>query len=124
MIELELPLPPSINDYYGRAADGHVYIKEPGKKFRRTVGLIIASKGLGKLEGDLIIEIDMHPPDEGIHDLDNIQKSLLDSLTHGGIYGDDFQIKRLEIELCDVVQGGTTFVRIGHGTRQPRWVRL
>jgi len=124
MIELELPLPPSINDYYGRAKDGHVFIKEPGMKFRSDVAFLIAHKGVDKLEGNLIIEIDMHPPDNGAHDLDNIQKSLLDALAHGGIYGDDFQIKRIEIEMCDVVKGGKVFIRLGHGYRQKRWVRL
>ena len=39
-------------------------------------------------------------------------KALLDALGHGGVYEDDGQIDRLEIERGSVVPGGKVVVRI------------
>ncbi len=44
--------------------------------------------------------------------MDNAQKALLDALEHGGLYGDDGQIAKLEIERLEPVVGGRTVVRI------------
>ena len=38
------------------------------------------------LSGNLSVAIDMCPPDRRRRDVDNIQKSLLDALMHGGAY--------------------------------------
>ena len=39
-------------------------------------------------------------------------KALLDALGHGGVYEDDGQIDRLEIERGPVVPGGKVVVRV------------
>jgi Holliday junction resolvase RusA-like endonuclease len=44
--------------------------------------------------------------------VDNIQKSLLDALMHGGAYHDDSQISKLTIERREVFPGGKVLVRI------------
>jgi len=55
------------------------------------------------------------PPDRRRRDLDNVLKSLLDSLEHAGVYTDDSQIRKLSIERSEPVENGRTFVQIFHG---------
>jgi crossover junction endodeoxyribonuclease RusA len=58
------------------------------------------------------VHVTAHPPDRRRRDLDNAMKALLDALGHGGVYEDDGQIDRLEIERGTVVPGGKVVVRI------------
>lgn len=51
-------------------------------------------------------------PDRRIRDLDNIKKALLDSLTHAGVYKDDFQIDDLRVVRREVVKGGYVIVHV------------
>ncbi|MBU0741506.1 RusA family crossover junction endodeoxyribonuclease, partial [bacterium] len=51
-------------------------------------------------------------PDRQRRDIDNVQKALLDALQHGGLYTDDSQIKKLNIEMRGAVRGGRTLVRL------------
>lgn len=49
------------------------------------------------LNGRLAIEILAIPPDRRARDLDNILKSLLDSLVHAGVVQDDSQFDAIAI---------------------------
>jgi crossover junction endodeoxyribonuclease RusA len=69
------------------------------------------------LSGNLSVAIDMYPPDRRRRDVDNIQKSLLDALMHGGAYHDDSQISKLTIERREVFPGGKVLVRIDQYAR-------
>lgn len=73
---------------------------------------ILAAGAVRPLAGPLAIEITVYPPDRRRRDIDNVQKSLLDALQHGGAYHDDSQIVRLEIEKREPVRGGKTIVSI------------
>jgi len=97
MFQIELPWPPSINHYWRHTRTGH-YISRAGKAFREKV-IYTCLKVPGKFsEKDrLYITIDAYPPDRRKRDLDNVLKSLLDSLQHAGVYKDDSQIDRLSI---------------------------
>ncbi len=44
--------------------------------------------------------------------MDNAQKAILDSLQHGGLYRDDSQVAKLEVERRGVVRGGRLLLRI------------
>lgn len=44
------------------------------------------------------MEVVAYPPDKRRRDLDNLGKSLLDSLQHAGLYQDDSQIDYLSFE--------------------------
>ena len=44
------------------------------------------------------MEVIAYPPDKRRRDLDNLGKSLLDSLQHAGLYQDDSQIDYLSFE--------------------------
>lgn len=111
MIELELSVPPSVNSYwrYGR---GRVYVQAAGVKYRQDVALIVRHAGIEPLEGDLIMEIDFHPPDRRIRDIDNLLKASLDSLEKAGAYENDNQIVKLTVERFAPVKGGKILVRI------------
>lgn len=111
MIEFELPFPPSVNHYY-RHVGPRTLISRRGRAFRRKVCAILAASGVGPLAGPLHVEIEVYPPDRRRRDIDNLQKSLLDALEHGGAYRDDSQIVKLEIGRREPVPRGRTIVRI------------
>lgn len=111
MIELELPYPPSVNHYYRRVGP-RTLISREGRRFRERVCAVLAAARLPRFEGPIRVEIEVYPPDERRRDIDNLQKSLLDALEHGGLYRDDSQIVKLEIERRDCVPAGRTLVRI------------
>jgi len=111
MIELKLPYPPSVNHYYRRV--GHrTLISREGRRFRKTVCAHLATLRVRRLKGPLRIEIEVYPPDRRRRDIDNVQKALLDALQHGGLYDDDSQIVKLDIEKLGWATGGRTIVRI------------
>lgn len=111
MIEVELPFPPSVNHYYRRVGP-RTLISREGRRFRERVCAILAGLGLRELEGPLRLEIEVYPPNRQRRDIDNVQKALLDALQHGGLYADDSQIKKLNIEMRGRVRGGRTLVRL------------
>lgn len=111
MIEVELPFPPSVNHYYRRVGP-RTLISREGRRFRERVCAILAGLGIGSLDGTLHLEIEVYPPDRQRRDIDNVQKALLDALQHGGLYTDDSQIKKLNIEMRGCVRGGRTLVRL------------
>jgi len=56
-------------------------------------------------------------PDRRRRDLDNLLKSLLDAITHAGIWDDDSQVKHLEIrEFGREPPDGRIFVEIRQAT--------
>ena len=111
MIELDLPLPPSVNHYYRRVGE-RTLISREGRRFRAGVLAHLATAGIGELSGPLRIEIEIYPPDRRRRDIDNVQKALLDALQHGGAYEDDSQIVRLAISKGPPMEGGQSLVRI------------
>ena len=111
MIELELPYPPSINHYY-RRVNNKTLISREGRTYRSNVGAILATMGIPEMEGNLCVEIEAFPPDRRRRDADNLLKSCLDSLQHGGLYHDDFQIKDLRIVMKTPIKGGAIILRI------------
>lgn len=112
MIELTLPWPPSINNYYGRARNGQVFTKAHGKKFRQTVADIVAAARCPKQIGTLAMFIFASPPDKRKRDLDNIVKATQDALQEAGCYDNDCQIAGLHVERGSIVKGGKIFVQI------------
>ena len=110
---LKLPWPPTANTYY-RNTYGRTLISKQGRQYRKTVGgECLAQGGAGKhLSGYLSVSITACPPDRRKRDLDNLLKPLLDSLTHAGVWGDDYQVNRLSIERGDATPGGHVHVEI------------
>lgn len=98
-VELELPLAPSVNHYWGR--HGKItYVSKAGKDFRLNVQAAVLEQCgcYPKLDGRLAVTVLMRPGNRIRQDLDNRLKAALDSLTHAGVYLDDSQIDKLTIE--------------------------
>jgi len=115
-ITLALPYPPSVNHYWRRVG-ARTLISREGRRYRASVASMLAPRRAKPLTGSLHVHVAVHPPDLRRRDLDNAMKALLDSLAHGGVYEDDGQIDRLEIERCAVVPDGKVVVRITEATR-------
>ena len=97
-----MPWPPTVNTYWRHRVIGKlatVYVSQEGRAYRKAVNLCLAEHGVKTyaLEGDLRVEIEVFPPDKRKRDIDNLLKSLLDSLTHAQVWKDDNQISDLRI---------------------------
>ena len=100
--EITLPFPPSVNRYYRSPRSGplagRTLISEEARKYRAAVCSLAAESKLGgPMEGLLRVSVEVFVPDRRKRDLDNLGKSLFDSLTHAGVWGDDSQIDDLRI---------------------------
>ena len=94
MIELTMPWGPSVNSYWRSTTIRRfvkVYISAEGKAFRESVKRIVSESGMKMQRGALAIKIILYCPDWRERDIDNLNKALLDALTHAGaIQGDEF----------------------------------
>lgn len=92
--------PPSVNHLYATKKNGRRALTEPGKNFIKEVrGEVMARQGKWFGEADLHLSILAYPPDDRrIRDLDNILKAIQDGLGKSGLFEDDSQVCRLEIE--------------------------
>jgi len=84
-----------------------------GRRYRKDVCATLAARGrMQRMEGRLAVRITVCPPDHRRRDLDNVQKALFDALAHAGVYRDDSQIDRLEVERGPVAPGGKVLVEL------------
>jgi crossover junction endodeoxyribonuclease RusA len=104
IFEVTLPWPPTINTYWRHKVTGRlatVYVTPEGKAYRKAVNYWVMEAAMVqrylKQTGPVRVVIEAFPPDRRKRDLDNILKSLLDSLTHAGVWEDDSQIEDLRI---------------------------
>ena len=95
MLELTLPLPPSVNTYYKKYRN-KLIISPAGQEFRRNViALVDTIANIERFTKDdrLSLDVNFYPPDNRRRDLDNFcGKALQDALQHAGIYPDDSQL--------------------------------
>jgi len=106
---IALPFPPSVNSYYGHTCIGakgraiaKIYIKERGRNYRQDVIKIIKDKELDLMANiPLEVSIKVTPPDNRIHDIDNILKCLFDSLSHAKFWEDDRFVRKLAMEFVE-----------------------
>ena len=101
MYLLRLPLPPSVNNYYGyHSKFGYtkVYIKKPGQEYRTQVLNYVLQNNLQlRANTALSVTILFTPKSKHKQDVDNILKCLLDALTHAEVWQDDSFIFDLHI---------------------------
>lgn len=135
MRPLILPWPPSVNGYWAnrvvmpRGGRGFVqtFLTEAAKTYRSNVHAAVLERfgaGLKPTRARLLVSIDAFPPDRRARDLDNTLKAALDALTHAGVWVDDEQIDRLEIERFGVSKPGRLEVRISLWNREEVEQRL
>jgi crossover junction endodeoxyribonuclease RusA len=95
MLELTLPLPPSVNTYYKKYRN-KLIISPAGMEFRKNViALVDTIADIERFSKDdrLSLDVSFYPPDNRRRDLDNFcGKALQDALQHAGIYPDDSQL--------------------------------
>lgn len=116
-IELVLPWPPSVNQYWRHPSNGPLagrhLISEQGRAYRGKVLAQLTAEGQRhKLADRLSVSILCYPPDRRRRDLDNILKAALDALVFAGVMLDDSQIDRLAIERCAVQSPGHLTIKI------------
>lgn len=107
------PFPPSVNNYYVKTRNG-VFISKRGKQFRKELEKSISEQipNLNEITDRIKVGIILYPPDKRDRDVDNYNKSLLDALTHAGIWNDDKLIDQLPIYRGEVVKYGKVVVII------------
>ena len=93
MIELKLPIPPTINHYYTRTRRGMI-IGKRGLEFRKETLLLfrLLFPSHKPFDGKVKMSIDFIPPDRRRRDLDNLNKCIWDSLEKAGVYENDSQV--------------------------------
>jgi len=113
---LKLPWPPSVNTYWRHPSSGPLagrhLISREGRDYRKQVALAVLYQSRHKHLGKVAVTILAYPSSRRRSDLDNLAKAILDSLTHAGIWDDDFQIDRLLIERQAVDRKGGGYVTV------------
>jgi crossover junction endodeoxyribonuclease RusA len=89
-------------------------ISRAGRLFRDAVAGSFWEQfpGHRAMAGRLSVIVDLFPRDRRQTDIDNYAKSLLDALTHAGVWVDDSQIDRLTLVRGEMVKGGRCVVTI------------
>lgn len=98
-LTITLPWPPSVNTYWrhprsGPLAGRHLVSRE-GRLYRAQVKELVFYER--KIYGRIAVHIEAYPPDKRKRDLDNILKSLLDSIMHAALIQDDSMIDDLQV---------------------------
>jgi len=109
---LTLPYPPSVNTYW-RANGKRRFISKAGMEFKQAVQDYVIDNAVPKLgTSRLSVDIVLCPRSRRICDIDNVLKSILDSLMDAGVYEDDSQVDDLHIVRGQPVKGGAAIVVI------------
>lgn len=112
ILQIDLPYPPSVNHYWGTRGKMR-YLTDKAKAFRRATRvefMLTRHQGFG--DARLSISIDLHAPDRRVRDIDNVLKSVLDSLCHAGVFTDDSQVDVLFVRRAPAEKGGRCAIRI------------
>jgi crossover junction endodeoxyribonuclease RusA len=112
MLILNLPLPPSVNHYWG--THGHRrYVSKAGVVFKEQVSDYVAEYSVPKLgTARLQMQVTLYPRDRRKQDIDNRIKALWDALADAGVFDNDEQIDILMIQRGELKKGGGCLVYI------------
>jgi len=112
MLILSLPLPPSVNHYWGSQGNRR-FVSKAGKEFKLKVQEYVLEYRVPKLgTARLQMTVTLHPRDKRKQDIDNRIKALWDALADAGVFDDDEQIDVLMVQRGEIVKGGACRVEI------------
>lgn len=116
-IVLTLPMPLSVNNYYGYTSPvAHKvikYVKQAGKNYMLSVKSYIDKNNFNiGINIPIIVEVILNFPTNRQQDLDNRMKCLLDSLTKANVWVDDSLIYDLHIIRGIIGKPGGCIVKI------------
>jgi len=95
-VELRLPWPPSVNNAYRSLGMGRVVKTKIAREYFSDIAALIRAKRIPSFgKSRLKILIRCYPPDNRRRDLGNLDKVLMDTLEHSGLFKDDSQIDNL-----------------------------
>ncbi|WP_241616820.1 RusA family crossover junction endodeoxyribonuclease [Rosenbergiella epipactidis] len=115
-MKLILPFPPTVNTYWRFTKTG-VLISASGRIFRANAiaAVVEQLKRIPKtITGPVQITLRLSPPDKRRRDLDNYLKAIFDSLTQAGVWEDDSQIQKMDVEWGEVIRGGSSEINISY----------
>ena len=113
-LNLELPFPVSVNQYYRAILRGKFctsILSEKGRDYKQRVANLVSDSEKQPTDKPVMVIIKLYPPTKRKYDVDNMLKSLLDSLI-GIAYDDDSQIHCLAISKEEVFKGGKCDIKI------------
>lgn len=112
MVTVVLPWPPSVNSYW-RSYRGRNILSKRGRLYKEAAGRAVLAAGANKhLSGRLRVKLTAYPPDRRRRDIDNLNKSVLDSMQAAGVYLDDSQIDELTITRAGIEKGGVVVATV------------
>ena len=116
---LNLPLPPSVNHYWG--VHGHRrFVSKAGKEFKLQVQDYVIDNCVPKMgEKRLQMQVTLYPRDRRKQDIDNRIKALWDALAEAGVFDNDEQIDILIVQRGEIRKGGGCLVMIEELDAQP-----
>ncbi len=117
--QIRLPWPPSVNAYKMPIRCGSFIKMALTKQARRyydeveeAIRLQFGTAPLVPYRGPVRVEIELRAPDRRTRDIQNHDKSLLDALTHCGVWTDDSLIDELVLRRGQQISGGRAIVLI------------
>ena len=111
LVTIKLPYPPSLNRYYAPYR-GRVTITKVGREYRQRVMELLVPhfEHMADYSAELQVWVEVMLPDKRRRDLDNLNKALLDAITHSGVWEDDSLIHDLRLLKIGVQKPG--YVRL------------
>jgi Holliday junction resolvase RusA-like endonuclease len=110
-IFLELPLPPSVNNYWGFS--GHKrFLTLEAREFKTAVAYKVMQQPIRFGDAKLEMTVTINFRDKRIADISNRLKALEDALVQAGLMHDDSQLKVIHLYEGPIVKGGKCSVKI------------
>lgn len=108
---LTLPLPPTINSYWGFS--GHRrFLTLEAREFKAQVAHIVSQQPIRFGASKLSLTVTINFRDKRIADISNRIKALEDALVQAGLFNDDSQVHELHIFKGEIIKGGKSLVKI------------
>jgi crossover junction endodeoxyribonuclease RusA len=112
VILLNLPYAPTLNTYWRRGKFS-TYLSQVGRDYKKAVAEYVIENKVPKLgDARMCMTLVIRPRSKRIFDIDNLAKSVLDSLCDAGVYDDDSQVDELHILRGEPIKNGRIVVTI------------